>query len=617
MQENNWLSSLKWAPVPRDEFEKLSREEKLRRIRHSSAHVMAAAVKTIFPSTVFATGPATGTGYFYDVRLNQPIGPEEVQAIQTEIEKICSKRAPFEWTSVSKTEALHYFGQLGQDLKVEIINKIPSETVSLYRNGDFVDLCAGPHVPHTGLCKNSKVLSTSAAHWKKDEVNPSLTRITGTAWTTHDELKEYLVLLEEMKTRDHRVLGPRLELFSFHEWAASAMWHPRGLTLRNELMSLWREAISKLSYVEIYNPLLYRKELFQTSGHWDHFQENLFIIRDQEGDPQFVVKPMNCPDTMLFFKSKSRSYRELPLRIAEGQILHRNETSGALHGIMRTRNFVQDDAHIFLMQEQIQAEIASLMTMLDETYKMFGLSYTVRLSTRPKEFLGSIDVWNSAETSLKQALTQIGQEFTVDEGEGAFYGPKIDVVIRDCLGRQWQCGTVQLDFQLPERFDLTYSAQDGTLKRPIVIHRAIFGSFERFIGILIEHFGGAFPTWLAPLQVVVMPINDGVLDYAQGIVNRLQSAKFRTSLEASESINYRIRNAESQKVPYMIVVGGKEKEAQTVTIRRYGTKQQSVATLDELVAMLQDTVSNRKLDVQIKTFSALFAETKSTEAEPY
>lgn len=617
MNWDTWLAELSWTPVPEADFESLPREEKLRRIRHSSAHVMASAIQALHPDAVFATGPATGHGFFYDIRTTKPITQDELAKIQEQIEKITSRKTPFERTEVDREKAIEYFKAKGQDLKVEIIGKIKSPTVSLYRHYQFVDLCAGPHVPTTRFCRYSKVLSHAAAHWKKDEKIPSLTRVYGTAWTSTEELKEYDLLLEETKTRDHRVLGPKLELFSFHEWAASAFWHPHGLFVRQTLMSLWRDTIYNKGYIEIQNPVLYRKELFETSGHWQHYQDDMFIIRDKEGEPQFALKPMNCPDTMLYFKTKTRSYRDLPLRIAEGQLLHRNEAAGAVHGLMRTRNFTQDDAHLFVAPEHIQGEVHMLLEMVASTYKLFDIQYTFKLSTRPKEFLGTIETWDQAETALKNALDAAKVNYTINEGDGAFYGPKIDITINDSLGRQWQCATIQLDMQLPERFDLSYSAQDGSLKRPIVIHRAVFGSFERFIAILIEHLGGAFPTWLAPVQIAVLPIAERHLEYANSVVEKLKTAGLRVSLESDGSINYRIRNSETLKVPFMLVMGDKEAQAGTVAVRSYSTKAQSVVPLDDFIKDVQERVRSRTLDVQIRKFNALFAETKSTENEDY
>ena len=604
-ESSTWLSSLEWQAVDAKAFNQLSATEQLIRIRHSSAHIMAAALTQLFPETEFATGPATPQGYFYDIKKAEPLKEEDLSSIQAEMDKIAGKSQPFEVASVSKADAIAYFKEKQQHYKLQVLERIPSETVTLYRNGNFVDLCAGPHVPHTGLCRSNKVLTLSAVHWR-DEEKPSLTRITGTAWSRPKDLERYIEFLSEVKLRDHRTLGPQLDLFSFHPWAASALWHPHGVTLRNQLMAFWRETISEKDYIEILNPLLYKKELFETSGHWDHFQENMFIFRDAEGEADFALKPMNCPDTMLYFRSQLRSYRELPLRIAEGQILHRNEATGALHGIMRTRNFIQDDAHIFLAPEHVEAEVQALLEMLDRIYQIFQLNYNIKFSTRPESYLGSLEVWNKAEASLQAALKAAGKEFVIDEGEGAFYGPKIDINIQDSLGREWQCGTIQLDFQLPERFDLKYVKPDGTTERPIVVHRAIFGSFERFIGILIEHLGGAFPTWLAPVQGVVLPIAERHISHAESVVKQLKSLGFRFELASNESVNYRIRHAETQKIPYMLVIGDREMADNTVAVRKYTDGQKGTYPLTQLIEELSEHRDERIFDVVVKEFSSLF-----------
>lgn len=614
------LQKYTWQPVSVEEFQALSDDEKLIRIRHSAAHLMAGAVQKFRPDTLFATGPATAEGFFYDMRFSEPLSAEDLPAIQAEMDREVEAKHKFEWTTVSKADAVELMRQTGQTLKIEIIEKIGAAELTLYRHGDFFDLCAGPHVPHTGVLKASKVLSLASAHWKKDERIPSLTRLSGTAWHNPKELRQYLDLVEEVKKRDHRVLGPQLELFSFHDWASSALWHPKGNTLRTEIQKLWREHISAQDYVEIYNPLLYRKELFECSGHWEHFQEDMFIFRNEETqDPEFILKPMNCPDTMLFYKTKRRSYRDLPFRVAEGQILHRNEATGALHGIMRTRMFTQDDAHIFLTPEQIGSEIQSLLQMLASTYRIFGLEFEARLSTRPASFMGEPAVWDRAEAALESALRDAGISFSINPGDGAFYGPKIDITILDSLGRSWQCGTVQLDFNLPERFDLTYSAEDSTLKRPVVVHRAIFGSFERFLGVIIEHFGGAFPTWLAPVQVALLPISEKHEPYIRSVAQALRSQGVRVELFLDESLNKRIRTAQTSKIPYILVAGDREEDSHSVAVRRYGSKEQKVQTVDEVTAELLSKVQTRECDVEIKDFASFFKAKKhiTTESADY
>ena len=609
---NAWLNGLVWTPVNAAEFSTLTPAEQLRRIRHSSAHVMATALRRIDPQARFAVGPPTEHGFFYDVAPGKALSTDDLKAIEQEMENVAKAKYPFEVAEIPKADAVAYFAAHHQNYKTDILGKIVPPTVTLYRDGDFIDLCAGPHVPHTGFCQHVSLLNVAGAHWR-DEQKPSLTRINGTAWADGKSLRVYLQFLEEAKKRDHRVLGPQLDLFSFHPWAASALWHPHGVIVRQQLMAMWRDFIGPAGYVEILNSLLYRKELFETSGHWDHFRENMFIFPDAAGAPAYVLKPMNCPDTMLFFKSKTRSYRELPLRVAEGQVLHRNELPGALHGIMRTRNFVQDDAHIFLQMDQIRGEILALLKMLDEIYGAFKLSYDIAISTRPESSLGNAEQWDQAEAALKEALEEGGREYIVEQGEGSFYGPKIDVAIRDSLGRRWQCGTIQLDFQLPERFELQYAAEDGSLKRPIVIHRALFGSIERFIAVLIEHLGGAFPTWLAPVQMAVLPVNSGVVPYATSVFEKMREAGFRAELHLDESINYRIRQAEMHKIPNMLVVGEREAQGGQVTLRRRGVKQQEVVGLDEMIERLRTGIRRRDFDVELKVIEAP-AETKVAEA---
>ncbi len=614
-EEAGWLEGLSWQPVDASEFDRLSPDDKLMRVRHSTSHVMATALQRLLPETRFAIGPATAQGFFYDVRPPEPVGEEDLEKIEELMARVVAEKQPFEVAPIAKSDALRLFA--AEPFKLDILERIGDEQVTLYRNGGFVDLCAGPHAPDTGHCRHFKLLNVSAAHWRR-EAQPSLTRLTGTAWRDPKSLRKYLAFLEETKARDHRTLGPKLDLFSFHPWAAAALWHPRGLVVRDELFRLWRDFIGE-DYIEILNPLLYRKELFEASGHWDHFRENMFILHDGEGNPDFVMKPMNCPDTMLFFRTRTRSYRELPLRVAEGQVLHRNEPTGAIHGLLRTRNFVQDDAHIFLGPEHIQAEILKLIEMLAKLYGIFGVEYDVALSTRPDPFMGEAQLWDEAEASLRQALEEAGESYRVDEGEGAFYGPKIDVAIRDSLGRRWQCGTIQLDFQLPIKFDLKYSAADGSLQRPIVIHRAIFGSFERFIGVLIEHFGGSLPTWLSPEQVVVLPIGEDHHDYAAQVHRELREAGIRAEVELDNSVNYRIRAAEERKVPYMLVVGNREKEAGTVAVRRHKVKRQRVMPSAELLEEVLQHVRERTLDVEVTpvSFRDESTEAGSTEELPY
>jgi threonyl-tRNA synthetase len=616
---DQWLREREWSPVQPEEFRALPADEKLRRIRHSSAHVMATALRHVRPEARFAIGPATEHGFFYDVRLDAPLTPEELKAVQEGMGQVAKQKQPFEVAEIPHAEAVEFFRDRGEQYKLDILEKLVDQKVTFYRNGDFVDLCAGPHVPDTGFCHHVKLLAASPAHWRGEQ-NPSLQRVSGTAWDSKEALKNYLTFVEEAKARDHRVLGAALDLFSFHPWAASALWHPRGLIIRNELGRFWRELQPEYGYVEILNPVLYKPDLFHTSGHWENYHEDMFIVRDAEGDPDWAIKPMNCPDTMLYYRTAAHSYRELPLRVAESQVLHRNEVTGALHGLMRTRSFVQDDAHIFLAPEQVQDEIRQLLELVDRFYSVFGLEYSMKLSTRPEKFMGEIAQWDAAEQALKTALEAAGREYWVDEGDGAFYGPKIDISIQDSLGRRWQCGTIQLDFQLPQRFELEYTAQDGTRQTPIVIHRAIFGSIERFIGVIVEHFAGAFPVWLAPVQAVVLPISDEKhLEYAQEVTARLRKAGVRAETAQWESLNYRIRQAEKQKVPYILVVGEREQEQGTAAVRRHKVKEQRVLPVADVVLEIADKVRARKLDVHVATMAAKFVEPSgaTTEENPY
>ncbi|HST59091.1 MAG TPA: threonine--tRNA ligase [Longimicrobium sp.] len=612
---DRWLQEQAWQPIALDEFKALPADEKLRRIRHSSAHVMATALRHIRPEARFAIGPATEHGFFYDVKLDAPLTPEEIEQVQEGMQAVAKERQRFEVAVIPHDEAVAFFTEKGEQYKLEILERLADQTVTFYRNGDFVDLCAGPHVPDTGFCQNVKLLASSPAHWRGEQ-NPSLQRVTGTAWESRDALKNYLAFVQEAKARDHRVLGTTLDLFSFHPWAASALWHPKGLLVRNELGRFWRDLMPEYGYVEILNPILYKPDLFQTSGHWEHYQDDMFIVRDAAGEPDFVMKPMNCPDTMLYFKSQSHSYRDLPLRVAESQVLHRNEVTGALHGLMRTRSFVQDDAHIFLTPEQVQNEIRELLQLVDRFYTVFGLEYSMKLSTRPEKSMGTAEQWNAAEDALKSALDGSGREYWIDEGDGAFYGPKIDISIQDSLGRKWQCGTIQLDFQLPQRFDLEYTAQDGTRQMPIVIHRAIFGSIERFIGVIVEHFSGAFPTWLSPVQAVVLPISDEKhLEYAEEVTRRLRRAGVRAEVQQYESLNYRIRQAEKAKVPYILVVGEREQEQGTAAVRRHKVKEQRVLPVDEVLAELTAKLATRELDVHVARMAAKFEATSAATTE--
>lgn len=586
--------------VPEDE----SRSHRLHRLRHSAAHVLAEAVLQKFPEARFGAGPAIEHGFYYDIELPRPLNPEDLEDLEKRMKKLIKRGWPFQVAEVPLAEAKALFAGAAQPYKLEILEKIEglgNQTATLFRQSQFVDLCAGPHVSSTSRLKFYKLLRTSGAYWRGDANNPMLQRIYGTAWETQEDLDSYLNYLEEAKKRNHKRLGEQLDLFHFHQEApGAAFWTPRGFIIMQSLLSYWREQQSQRGYQEIFNPMLYKKDLYIRSGHYTHYKDDMFIIHQE--DTEYCLKPMNCPDTFLYYTSKKRSFRELPLRIAEGGILHRNELAGALNGLFRVRQFMQDDAHIFVMPDQVQSEIAEVLDIVSEVYALFGLSYSFTLSTRhPEKFMGEIAVWDKAEGDLRSALDAGGYTYAVDEGGGAFYGPKIDIKIDDCLGRKWQCATVQLDFQQPLNFDMKYTASDNTQQRPIVIHRAIFGSFERFVGVLLEHTGGAMPTWLSPVQAVVVPISDKSLDYAYTVGNHLKSLGIRAEIdERPEKMQYKIREAEMQKVPFMLVVGEKEAEKGTVSLRTYRDGQQPESDYREVAKVISERVKTREFDVTIK-----------------
>ena len=546
--------------------------EALTLYRHSTAHLMAAAVTHLFPGAQCGIGPATDDGFFYDFVVNRPFVPEDLELIEKKMKELASQDLPYERQMVPRDEARQFFTGKGEPLKVQLIDEKTAgqAEVSCYTIKDrdtFVDFCVGPHVPSTGRLKAFKLLSTSNAYWKGDARNQPMQRIYGTAFFSEGELKAYLQRIEEAKRRDHRKLGKELQLFTFHPWApGAAFWLANGTTLYNILANYMREVLFPAGYVELKTPLVFNKALWETSGHWEHYRQNMFLI-ESEGE-QMGVKAMNCPGHMLVFASQVRSYRDLPLRFHEQTPLHRNEASGVLSGLTRVRQFSQDDAHCFVTEEQIAAEVEALLRLVQRVQSDFGLEYTAKLSTRPEQFLGEIATWDRAEAALKEALERAGQAYTVNEGDGAFYGPKIDVDITDAIGRKWQCATIQLDYQMPQRFDLKYVGPDNTEHTPVVIHRAIFGSFERFIALLVEHYAGAFPLWLAPVQVTLLPIADRHLDYARSVRDQLAAAGLRVTLdERQEKIGYKIREAQLQKVPYMLIVGDREAAEGTVGVR--------------------------------------------------
>ncbi|GBD15704.1 Threonine--tRNA ligase 2 [bacterium HR26] len=572
-------------------------ELELARMRHSCAHVMAQAVLEMFPGAKLGIGPAIADGFYYDFDLPRPLTPEDLEKIERRMAEIKEAAYPFVRSVVSREEARAIFKD--QPYKLELIDEFPEgEVISTYTHDGFVDLCRGPHVENTSKIGVFKLLKIAGAYWRSDERRPQLQRIYGTAFPTQEELDRYLHRLEEAERRDHRRLGRELELFHFDQTAPGMpYWLPKGLKILNTLLAFWREEHEKRGYQEIAAPLINEKSLWEISGHWEHYRENMFIIPVEE-HLTYGVKPMNCPNAMVVYNLKKRSYRDLPLRLSDCDILHRYERSGTLHGLLRVRKFQQDDAHIFVTEDQIEEEYDRILEIANLFYGIFGLKYTLRLGTRPESYLGDPETWDKAEAALKRILEKHAGpgNYLIGEGEGAFYGPKIDILMEDALGRSWQTGTIQLDFQLPRRFNCTYTDRDGSEKTPVVIHRVIYGSLERFIGILIEHFAGAFPVWLAPVQAVVIPIADRHLPYAGQVVERLQSAGLRAELDAGdERMQAKIRNAQLQKVPYMLVVGDKEAESGTVAVRLRTNENLGPMPLEHFIAMARQIVEAKSL----------------------
>lgn len=556
-------------------------------IRHSAAHIMAHAVQDLFPEARFAIGPVIKDGFYYDMDLPRALTQEDLATIEKRMKEIIKENNPFVHEVWDKQQAKRWFAEQGQTFKLEIIDSIADDQVSIYKEGQFIDLCAGPHVRYTKQCKHFKLLKVSGAYWRGDEKNPMLQRIYGTAWQTKEELEQYLFQLEEAAKRDHRRLGKELGLFMFHEYAPGApFWLPKGQTIFRILSDKMRAYNLRNGYVEVGTPQMFRKELWQISGHWDHYREHMFVFEDE--GTHIGLKAMNCPSHMLIFKNERRSYRDLPLRIHDQGVLHRNEKSGALSGLTRVRKFCQDDAHLFVRPDQIESELRTLLMMAKNTYAVFGMKFSkVYLSTRPEDYLGELELWNQAEASLAKVIEEAGLNYQINAGDGAFYGPKIDFLIEDALGREWQTATVQLDFQLPLRFDLKYVDQDNTSKTPIVIHRAIYGSLERFIGVLIEHYAGAFPTWLAPVQCHVINLGEAHLDYALSVHQQLLAAGIRSHLDVrNESVNYKIREAQLQKIPYMLVVGDREMQSGQVAVRTLREGNQGAVPVADLIARI-------------------------------
>lgn len=559
-------------------------EDGIEIIRHSTAHVMAQAVKRIYGNVKLAIGPTIKNGFYYDFDLDISLTQDDLKKIEDEMNKIINEDLKFKRDDVSREEALKIMSEKGEYYKVELINALDeSEKISLYEQGHFTDLCRGPHIPSTKFIKAFKLTSVAGAYWRGSEKNKMLQRIYGVAFSSKKELEKYLNMIEEAKKRDHRKLGRELKLFEImDEGPGFPFFLPKGVILKNILIDYWRKLHNEAGYVEIETPIMLNKELWIRSGHWDHYKENMYT--SMIDNKEFALKPMNCPGGMLVYKSEGHSYRDLPLRVGELGRVHRHEISGALHGLMRVRAFTQDDAHIFMLPEQIKSEILGVIKLIDEVYDTLGFKYNVELSTRPEDSMGSDEEWNMAERSLKEALDEGGLDYKINEGDGAFYGPKIDFHIEDSLGRSWQCGTIQLDFQLSQRFELEYIGSDGGKHRPIVIHRVIFGSIERFIGILIEHFAGKFPVWLSPIQVKVLPISDSFMEYGHEVIDKLRKYGIRCEIDnRSEKIGYKIREARNERVPYMIIVGEKEKNNGNISLRSRDMGEEGSTSLEEFI----------------------------------
>ncbi len=570
-------------------------EEGLHAIRHTAAHVMAQAIQHLFPDVKFAIGPAIANGFYYDLDSEHTFTPEDLTAIEKEMGKIIKQNIPLVRAEVPRSEALAMFAAKDEKYKVELINDLPEDAViSTYTQGDFTDLCAGPHCPSTGRVKAFKLQSIAGAYWRGNEKNKMLQRIYGTAFASKEELDNYLHMLEEAAKRDHRKLGKELDIFAImEEGPGFPFFLPNGMVIRNELINYWRQVHRRYGYQEIKTPMILSRKLWETSGHWDHYRENMYFTQIDEAD--YAVKPMNCPGGMLVYKLHPHSYKELPIRAGELGLVHRHELSGALHGLFRVRCFTQDDAHIFMMPSQIKDEIQNVIRLFDEVYATFGLKYHAELSTRPEDSMGDAETWEKTTNALKAALEDLGLPYVINEGDGAFYGPKIDFHLTDSIGRTWQCGTIQLDMLLPEKFDLTYTGEDGLKHRPVMIHRVVYGSIERFIGILIEHYAGAFPAWLAPQQVRILPITDKHVAYAKELADKMFDLGLRVHLDdRNEKLGYKIREAQVQKVPYTLVVGDKEMEEGTVNVRRRGEGDIGAMKQADFIAMLQQEIAEKK-----------------------
>ena len=567
---------------------------------HTCSHIMAQAVKRLWPEVQLAIGPAIDEGWYYDFDAPFTFTPEHLAKIEAEMKKVCKERLPIVRSEKPRAEAIAYMQERNEPYKVELINDLPEDAViSFYTQGDFTDLCAGPHLDHTGRVKHNgfKLLNSCGAYWRGDSNRKMLQRIYGIAFQSKEELETYLQRIEEAKKRDHRRLGKELGLFMLTDYGPGfPFFLPKGMVLRNTLIDYWREVHKRYGYVEVSTPMILNRQLWEQSGHWDHYKNNMYTtVIDGE---DYAIKPMNCPGGMLVYASEPHSYRDLPLRVGELGLVHRHELSGALHGLFRVRCFTQDDAHIFMTREQMESEIQNVVRLFDEVYNVFGLKYTVELSTMPEDHIGTVEEWEANQEILKKAITGMGKDFVVNEGDGAFYGPKLDFHIEDCLGRTWQCGTIQLDSQLPERFNLEYTGEDGQKHRPVMIHRVVFGSIERFIGVITEHFAGAFPLWLTPVQVKVLPVTDRAHEYAKGLSQKLVDAGIRAEDDCrSEKLGYKIREAQMQKIPYMLVVGDRDMENGTVSVRTRKGDDLGAMTLDAFLSKCLMEVATKSKEV--------------------
>lgn len=578
--------------------EKINFEDEQTRLkyRHTTSHIMAQAVKNLWPDVKLAIGPAIENGFYYDFDMDHKISDQDLLKIQKEMKKIIKANYPLERFELPREEAIKFMEDKGEDYKVELIKDLPEdEVISFYKQGDFTDLCAGPHMESTGQIKAVKLQSVAGAYWRGDVNRKMLQRVYGTCFPTQEELDEYLKRLEEAKKRDHRKIGKEMDLFALYDEAPGfPFFLPKGMIIRNELENFWKMEHRKRGYEEIKTPLIMNEQLWRTSGHWDHYKDNMYFTKIDDED--YAIKPMNCPGSLLVYKRKIWSYRELPVRMGELGQVHRHELSGALHGLMRVRTFTQDDAHIFMLPEQIKDEVVGVLKLIDDIYKMFGFTYHIELSTKPENSMGTEEEWETAENALSEAIQSIGAPYVINEGDGAFYGPKLDFHLEDSIGRTWQCGTIQLDMQMPQRFDITYVGPDGEKHRPVMIHRAIFGSIERFIGILTEHFAGKFPLWIAPVQVKLLTVTEKFVDYANEVAKKFEDAGIRAETDLrNEKIGYKLREARNERNPYICIIGEKEVEARNLTVRNNKTGEQFEMTPDELQAKLLEEIATKAI----------------------